>query len=91
LNTVTEKFLADSLGKEKSIPLHDYLDVAVFGEKKSDEGAENVLLMKRVKILKRKNKFVFKVKELPVKAGIDPYHYLIDRVADDNITVVKSN
>ncbi|MFN6037338.1 MAG: M1 family aminopeptidase [Bacteroidota bacterium] len=88
LNVITEKYLADSLGKEKSIPVNDYMDVLIFGEKKSKSDAENILFKKRIKIQGRENKFTFKVKELPLKAGIDPNHYLVDRIPDDNIKSV---
>jgi hypothetical protein len=85
LNVITEKYLADSLGKEKVIPVNDYMDVLIFGEKKSNSDAENILFKKRIKIQGRENKFTFRVKELPLKAGLDPNHYLVDRIPDDNL------
>jgi aminopeptidase N len=91
LNTITEKFRADSLGKEQSIPLNDYIDLAVFGLDPKDAETEKVLLKQRVKIRGRQNKFVFRVKELPVRVGIDPYNYLVDRIPDDNIKGVSEN
>ena len=50
-----------------------------------------MLLKQRVKIRGRQNKFVFRVKELPVRVGIDPYNYLVDRIPDDNIKGVSEN
>jgi ABC-2 type transport system permease protein len=91
LNTITEKFRADSLGKEQYIPVNDYIDLAVFGLDPKDAETEKVLLKQRVKIRGRQNKFVFRVKELPVRVGIDPYNYLVDRIPDDNIKGVSEN
>ena len=89
INAVCEKYLADSLGKEKAIPVNDYMDIAVFGENTSDSKTAKPLLMKRVKVNTRENTFVFKVKDKPVKVGVDPYNYLIDRIPDDNLKGVN--
>ena len=53
--------------------------------------ADKVLPMKRVKIRGRDNKFIFSVKELPAKVGIDPYNYLVDRIPDDNVKSLDVN
>jgi len=91
LNTVTEKYWADSLGKEQPIPVNDYIDLAVFGADNTDAESEKVILMKRLKIRGRQNKFVFRVKELPLKVGIDPYNYLVDRIPDDNVKTISND
>jgi hypothetical protein len=91
LNTVTEKYWADSLGKEQPIPVNDYIDLAVFGADNTDAESEKVLLMKRLKIRGRQNKFVFRVKEVPLKVGIDPYNYLVDRIPDDNVKSINND
>jgi len=44
-----------------------------------------VLIYKRLKITKKENVYVFKTKEKPFEAGIDPYNYLIDRIPEDNL------
>lgn len=89
INAVCEKYLADSLGKEKAIPLNDFIDIAIFGEPDGVSKTGKPILMKRVKVNMRENAFVFKVKEKPVKAGIDPYNYLIDRIPDDNLKAIS--
>ena len=88
LKTTSEKFRSDAVGKETSIPVNDYIDVAVFATPTDDENLGKVLAYKRVKISKKENTFTFTVKELPYQAGIDPYNYLIDRVPDDNVKIV---
>lgn len=91
MNVVSEKFLSDSLGKETSIPVNDYIDIVIFGEKKSNSETAHVLLQKRIKFQAKENQFVFRVKEQPDKVGVDPYHYLIDRVPDDNVKTIGMN
>ncbi|WP_264524442.1 ABC transporter permease/M1 family aminopeptidase [Flavobacterium sp. N502536] len=85
LKTTSEKFRSDALGKETQIPVADYIDIAVFAEPKDGSGLGKVLVYKRLKITKKNNVYVFKTKEKPFEAGIDPYNYLIDRVPDDNL------
>jgi ABC-2 type transport system permease protein len=90
IKATCEKFYADSLGKEKAIPLNDYLNIGIFAastNKKVDLG--KALVMQKVKITKKDNTFTFKTKELPDKAGIDPYNYLIDRISNDNVKRVN--
>jgi len=85
LKTTSEKFRADTLGKEKNIALSDYMDIGVFAEPISKKNLGKPLIMKRLKITDKENTFTFRTTEKPFQAGIDPYNYLIDRVPDDNL------
>lgn len=85
VKTLSEKFYADSLGKETKVPIADYVDIGIFAEPKNDAKLGKPLVHKRIKVSKTNNTFIFKTKELPYEAGIDPYNFLIDRVPDDNI------
>jgi hypothetical protein len=31
------------------------------------------------------------VKEVPLKVGIDPYNYLVDRIPDDNVKSINND
>ncbi len=86
INASCEKFYADSMGKETSIPINDYIDIGLFATatKKGDDLGKP-LVIQRVKITKKDNTFIFRTKELPDKAGIDPYNYLVDRISNDNV------
>jgi ABC-2 type transport system permease protein len=85
LKTTSEKFRADSLGKESPLAISDYIDIAVFAEPEGDAKLGAPLVQKRVKITQKENVFTFRVKDKPYQAGIDPYNYLIDRIPDDNL------
>jgi len=89
LKTTSEKFRADSLGKESLIPIADYIDIGVFSKPTSSKNLGLALVMKRVKINQGENTFTFRTKEEPYEAGIDPYNYLVDRIPDDNLKKVK--
>ena len=83
--TSSEKYLSDSLGKEKEIPLADYIDIGIFAKSDNKNNVGNSLWMKRVKITRKENTFTFITKDKPYQVGIDPYNYLIDKIPDDNL------
>ena len=89
IKTTSDKFRANSQGKETAVPLSDYIDIGVFGESKESDILGKVLAYKRLKITKKENTFVFKTKEKPSEAGIDPYNYLIDRIPSDNLKAAE--
>ena len=85
LKTSSEKFRADTLGKETPLPMADYVDIGVFAEPTNDKNLGKALVMKRVKITSKENTFIFHTSEKPYIAGIDPNNYLIDRQPEDNL------
>jgi hypothetical protein len=89
MTTRSEKFRADSLGKQSPVQVNDYIDVGIFGEAKNQGKLGKPLVIKRVKITKPDNIFTFRVREKPAIAGIDPYNYLVDRMMVDNIKKVE--
>lgn len=89
IKTNSEKYRADSLGKETPIEMKDFIDVAVFAKPESNKNLGKVLAFKRVKLVKKENVFTFKTVEKPYNVGIDPYNYLIDRIPDDNVKVTS--
>lgn len=76
------KYRADSLGNESKIPIDDWIDIGVLG--KDETGKDKLLYLKKHKVNQEEMSFEVRVKELPVKAGIDPINKLIDRNPDDN-------
>jgi hypothetical protein len=85
-----QKIRCDSLGNETVVPMNDYLTVGLF-EKNTREPAElgQSLLSQRIRISARDTTLSFIVDRKPYQAGIDPYHYLIDKVIDDNLKKVE--
>jgi len=77
------------LGKEKSIPLNDFIDIGIFGESLNKKNLGNALLYKRLRLNKKDNTFTFRTNEKPYQVGIDPYNYIIDRIPDDNVKKVE--
>jgi hypothetical protein len=89
VNTRSEKYRADTLGKETPAVLQDYIDIGVFGEAQKGRKLGKPLAMRRVKIARASNTYTFSVREQPASVGIDPYNYLVDRIPDDNVKAVE--
>ena len=89
LKTTSEKFRADSLGKETAVPVADYIDIGIFAEPENKKNLGKPLVLRRLKITQKNNEYTFLTKEKPYQAGIDPYNYLIDRIPDDNLKTVE--
>lgn len=73
-----------------SLPLADYIELGIFGEKNDDTGEETVLYLEKVKVSDILNSFEIIVNERPVEVGIDPFNKLIDRRGSDNRKKLKS-
>ncbi len=81
-----KKFQSDSVGKQKEVPINDWVDIAVFAKRDPDSKKPEVpLYITKVKLNKTSQTFELLLDKEPERAGIDPYHKLIDRDPDDNI------
>ena len=79
-----KKFYSDDRGRETAMPMHESVDIGVFGEE-GPKKKETVLFFQKRPITGAKQTFEMVVSGKPVKAGIDPYNKLIDRNPDDNV------
>jgi len=68
-----------------SVPLADYIDVAIFGEEEVDgKKKETILYFKKHKITEINNHLIITVDKKPKEVGVDPYNKLIDTNSSDN-------
>jgi ABC-type transport system involved in multi-copper enzyme maturation permease subunit len=82
------KLKGDSAGNTRNVPVADYVDVGVFGDRVPGQKLGEPLLVKKVKITQAVTTLDFVVPKEPKKAGIDPYNKLIDRTPEDNVVAV---
>jgi len=85
----TRKLKADDKGLEKEVAINDWVDIGAFAKPEKGKKYGRTLHRERVRITAAKNKFTFTVKELPEKAGVDPFQLLVDRIPDDNMKKVS--
>jgi len=90
LKVSTRKMYADSAGNEKpAAKMNDYIDIGVFAADSKDKDGRtqtNPLYLKKYKLTAGVHNITVIVKgKPPVRAGIDPYVKLIDRIPDDNV------
>jgi hypothetical protein len=77
------KLRCSGLGQQEPAELHDWIDIGVFGEDRK------LLYLEKHLIDEPEERLQIRVAELPVEAGIDPYHRLIDRDIDNNTVAVQ--
>lgn len=85
LQVQSEKFKADSLGKETKVPVHDWIEIGALAAPAEGKKTGKQIYSQKVNMNTETNTFTFVVDQLPDKAGIDPNYYLIDRMPDDNL------
>ncbi len=89
LSIICEKLRGDSLGNEKPIALNDYIDIGLFAKNENDaDELGKPLVYNRIRLNQKKTNLSFIVDQKPYQAGVDPYHYLIDKVISDNLKKV---
>ncbi|HYS78663.1 MAG TPA: M1 family aminopeptidase, partial [Candidatus Dormibacteraeota bacterium] len=89
LDVTAAKYRADGKGNETPVPLDDWIDIGVFGERDPKGPSEGRLLaMEKRHVEGQGGTFELVVDQEPKKAGIDPFNKLIDRAPDDNLVSV---
>jgi len=84
----TKKLKGDSVGNTRDVPVADYMDVGIFGDRVPGQKLGEPLLVKKVHITQTVTSMDFIVPKEPKRAGIDPYNKLIDRTPEDNAIAV---
>ncbi|HEX5724073.1 MAG TPA: M1 family aminopeptidase [Longimicrobiaceae bacterium] len=91
LDVSAQKLYADSVGNERAAPMRDLVEVGVFAAaprgRDRDEGEALYLRKHWLPAGTRQLRVV--VDREPARAGVDPYHKLIDRHPDDNVVDVR--
>lgn len=93
LNIDSKKIYYDGNGntlEEGMTP--NLIEIGVFGEDTENEVGmkkKTPLYLKKHWVKPGEHTFTFTVTEKPVKAGIDPYNKMIDRISDDNLKAVE--
>ena len=81
-----KKVYSDSLGKQTTAILNDWLEVGILGNVEIDGIEQEVpIYLKKVMIKDSISTYSFDVNQKPIKAGIDPMSKFVDRDIDDNM------
>ncbi|MBW3670251.1 MAG: ABC transporter permease, partial [Acidobacteria bacterium] len=83
LDVEAQKFRADGSGKETEVPMHDFVEIGVFGDATADP-----LYLQEHRIRSGRQRISVVVKGTPARAGVDPQLLLIDRNWSDNLRPV---
>ena len=85
LEVESRKLRDDGRGNESEIPVDDWVDVAVFGEKElGGAAAGKILALEKRHLTAATQTLEIVVDSPPRRAGVDPFHKLIDRDPENN-------
>jgi len=84
LDVEAKKVRADSVGREREIPMNDLIEIGVFGAGR-DGALGEPLYLQRQRIHSGTQTIRVLVSREPKRAGIDPYDKIIDRQRGDNV------
>ena len=91
IDVEARKFRAEDNGAERDVPMDDWVDIAVFSRPGPGDPPEGrILYLEKHHIDAPAMTLEVVVDEAPERAGIDPYHKLIDRNPDDNVAAVQA-
>lgn len=82
---VAKKVRADSSGNETEVPMDDLVEIGVFAP------AGDPLYLERQRIRSGEQTITITVPREPSRAGVDPFHKLIDGQREDNMTDTRSS
>ena len=90
LAITSRKLRDDGLGNTTEVAMDDLVEVVVFGEPESSGTIDGApLISEEHRLQSGANNVTLVVDERPHRAGVDPYHQLVDRVAADNLRTLE--
>lgn len=89
LDVVARKVAVDGVGAESDVPMDDWVEIGVFAP--ADEGEElgEPLHLEKRRLRSGAQSITVTVPREPARAGIDPFHLLLDRDVQDNAREVE--
>ncbi|MGH2397926.1 MAG: ABC transporter permease/M1 family aminopeptidase, partial [bacterium] len=89
LDVRARKMVVDSAAVETDVPMDDWVEIGVFAAPEKGEASGKPLYLQKHRIRSGEQTITVTVPRKPTRAGIDPYHLLIDWETDDNVRTVK--
>ncbi len=89
LEIKARKVVVDEAGIETEVPMDDWVEIGVFSPAGEGEESGELLYARKHRIRTGVQTITVTVPRKPARAGIDPYHLLIDWETDDNVRTVK--
>jgi len=88
LDVRARKVVVDTEGVETPVPMDDWVEIGVFAPAEEGNVLGEPIYLEKHRIRSAVQTITVMVPRKPARAGIDPYHLLIDLEMDDNIDKV---
>jgi hypothetical protein len=89
LGVNARKIVADSAGVETEVVMNDWIELGAVGSNEGEKAGEFIYRNKH-RVRSGRQTFRFTVSSEPARAGIDPWHLLLDLQTDDNAATVQN-
>jgi ABC-2 type transport system permease protein len=89
LDLEVRKEVVNPAGVATAVPMDDLVEIGVFARAEKGERLGKPLYVQKHRIRSGKQTLTVTVPGKPGRAGIDPYHLLIEWERDDNVQKVK--
>jgi hypothetical protein len=89
LDVTARKVRADNVGREAEVPMNDLVEIGVFAPAGRGEAFGEALYLARQRVRDGNQTIRVTVHKAPARAGVDPYHKLLDRDASNNLVTVR--
>ena len=90
LDVRARKVVVDTAGVETAMPMDDWVQIGVFAPADETQASGEPLYVQMHRVRAGDQTITVTVPRRPARAGIDPYHLLIDLEADDNVRDVTT-
>ena len=88
LDVRARKVVVDTADVETDVPMDDWVQIGVFAPAKEGEETGEPLYLQMHRVRAGEQTITVTVPSEPARAGIDPYHLLVDLATDDNVAEV---
>ena len=88
LDVRARKLVVDTADVETDVPMDDWVQIGVFAPAQEGEETGEPLYLQTHRVRAGEQTITVTVPSEPARAGIDPYHLLIDLATDDNVAEV---
>ena len=85
LDVRARKLVIDAAGAGTEVPMNDWVEVGVFARAGEAQKPGEPLYLRKHRIRSGRQTITLTVPREPARAGIDPFHLLMDEDADDNV------
>ena len=81
--------VTDSAGVEVEVPMNDWIELGIVSAANDADG--DIIYRQKHRIRTGRQTIVLSVSRPPARAGIDPWHLMVDLILEDNTATLEKS